>query len=79
MLRAVRLATRRSLSTLAACCLGVVAPSFLAASRAGAQDVAAAEALFKKGLEDMQAGRYDPGCNELAESQPVGALIHSTC
>jgi hypothetical protein len=36
---------------------------------AHAEDVAAAEALFNKGVADMDAGRYDAACPELAESQ----------
>ncbi|WP_437827415.1 hypothetical protein [Sorangium sp. So ce1153] len=36
---------------------------------AAAQDIAAAEALFERGLADMQAGRYETGCKALAESQ----------
>ena len=39
-----------------------------AASNAPAQDVAAAEALFNKGLADMEAGKLDTGCPALAES-----------
>lgn len=41
----------------------------LAAAPAGAQDIAAAEALFNRGLADMEAGRYETGCPALAESQ----------
>lgn len=36
---------------------------------AGAQDIATAEALFNKGVDDMKAGRYETGCPALAESQ----------
>ncbi|WP_437730839.1 hypothetical protein [Sorangium sp. So ce1335] len=36
---------------------------------AAAQDIAAAEALFERGLADMQAGRYETGCKALAESE----------
>lgn len=36
---------------------------------AAAQDIAAAEALFDRGLADMQAGRYETGCKALAESE----------
>jgi hypothetical protein len=35
---------------------------------AAAQDVAQSEALFKRGLADMEAGRYETGCKALAES-----------
>jgi len=38
------------------------------AAPAGAQDVVTAEALFNRGLTDMQAGRYETGCPALAES-----------
>lgn len=36
---------------------------------ASAQDIATAEALFKSGLADMEAGRYEKGCKALVESQ----------
>src|SRR5688572_10356592 len=39
------------------------------ASPALAEDVAAAEALFNRGMTDMEAGRYDAGCKAIAESQ----------
>jgi len=35
---------------------------------AAAQDVANAQKMFQKGVADMEAGRYDTGCPELAES-----------
>ncbi|WP_437830720.1 hypothetical protein [Sorangium sp. So ce1153] len=38
---------------------------------AAAQDIATAEALFQRGLVDMQAGRYDTGCKAIAESQRI--------
>lgn len=41
----------------------------LSAAPAGAQDIAAAEALFNRGLADMEAARYETGCPALAESQ----------
>jgi hypothetical protein len=47
--------------------LFVLCPVLVSAA-ASAQDIAAAEALFKSGLADMQAGRYETGCKELAES-----------
>ncbi|WP_437577378.1 hypothetical protein [Sorangium sp. So ce887] len=34
-----------------------------------AQDIASAEVLFDRGLADMEAGRYETGCKDLAESQ----------
>jgi hypothetical protein len=56
---------RRSAPLLAA--LGVLSLS----APAAAQDVAAAEALFERGLADMQAGRYETGCKALAESERI--------
>lgn len=41
----------------------------LVAAPAGAQDVAAAEALFNKGVSEMEAGHFDVACPSLAESQ----------
>ena len=35
---------------------------------ASAEDLAAADALFKKGLVDMEAGRYDAACPAIGES-----------
>ena len=52
-------------------CIGILSllgPLALA-SPALAQDVAAAEALFNRGLADMEAGRYATGCPAIAESQ----------
>ena len=49
----------------------MVAVLSLVASPAFAQDIAAAEALFDKGLADMQAGRFDSGCPALAESHRI--------
>lgn len=40
-------------------------------SAALAQDVAAAEALFDKGLADMNAGRFEAGCPKLEESYRI--------
>jgi hypothetical protein len=52
-----------SLLALPALCL-------LAAPRAAlGQDLAAAEALFKKGVADLDAGKYETACPALAESQ----------
>ena len=39
-----------------------------APATAAAQDLAAAEALFSKGLADMEAGRYDAACPAIGES-----------
>jgi hypothetical protein len=53
------------------CCIGILSllgPLALA-SPALAQDVAAAEALFNRGLKDMEAGSYATGCPAIAESQ----------
>ena len=49
-------------AVLACCVLGV-------SGAAGAQDIAAAEALFNSGLADMKVGHYDTGCKAIAESQ----------
>jgi hypothetical protein len=38
---------------------------------AHAQDLAAAEALFNKGVADLEAGRYEKACRALAESQRI--------
>lgn len=40
-------------------------------SGASAQNVAMADALFKKGLADMQAGQYTTGCPALGESYRI--------
>jgi hypothetical protein len=48
--------------------LSLLGPLALA-SPATAQDVAAAEELFNRGLADMQAHRYATGCPAIAESQ----------
>ncbi|WP_437840006.1 tetratricopeptide repeat protein [Sorangium sp. So ce1153] len=50
-----------------ACGLGAMTLAARAAP-ARAQDVAAAEALFNRGLAEMQAGRYESGCPALSES-----------
>ncbi|WP_438020285.1 hypothetical protein WMF18_14975 [Sorangium sp. So ce315] len=50
-----------------ACALGAVTLAARAAP-VHAQDVAAAEALFHRGLAAMQAGRYETGCPALNES-----------
>lgn len=52
----------RALGLLCALCL------LAAAAPAKAQDIAAAEALFNKGVADMKAGRYETGCKAIAES-----------
>jgi hypothetical protein len=36
---------------------------------AAAQDIAAAEALFNRGMADLSAGRYETACKAIAESQ----------
>lgn len=41
------------------------------AAPAAAQDAAAAEELFNRGLADMGAGRYEAGCTALAESEQL--------
>jgi hypothetical protein len=52
-------------------CLGacLAASVTLLAASASAQEDAAAEALFNKGLSEMEAGRYDTACPTLKESQ----------
>src|SRR4051812_21352406 len=55
---------------LSRCCLpGVVMFTCSLAAPAGAQDVATAEALFNRGVADMDARRYTTACPALAESQ----------
>lgn len=49
--------------------LAVLSALSLLATRAPAQDVAAADTLFNKGVADMDAGRFDAACPALAESQ----------
>ncbi len=49
-----------------------------------ADDAAAAKVLFDKGLADMQAGNYEAGCKELAESvrldrKPGALFTLATC
>lgn len=48
-------------------CALLLCPLSLSAP-AGAQDIASAEVLFKSGVEDMDAGRYEKGCRAIAES-----------
>lgn len=56
-------------------------PLFIASisAQASAQNVAAAEALFNKGVDEMEAGDYKAGCAHLAESYKIdpapGALF----
>jgi hypothetical protein len=57
---------RREKLTLSAC---VAASAMLFATRATAQEDAAAEALFNKGLSEMEAGHYDTACPTIKESQ----------
>jgi len=52
--------------TLEAC---IAAAAMLVAGSASAQEDAAAEALFNKGLSEMEAGRYESACPTLKESQ----------
>jgi hypothetical protein len=53
---------------LVSCAALLLGVSF-SARPASAQDIAAAEALFNRGLADMEAGHYDTGCAAIAESQ----------
>ncbi|XXX80966.1 hypothetical protein WMF30_19610 [Sorangium sp. So ce134] len=64
--------------------LALVLCPLAAAAPAAAQDSAAAEALFNRGLADMEAGRYEAGCKAIAESHRIepklGALFTlATC
>src|ERR1043165_6485015 len=52
--------------TLGAC---VATVAMLVAGPAFAQEDAAAEALFNKGLSEMEAGHFDTACPTLKESQ----------
>ncbi|WP_437626738.1 hypothetical protein [Sorangium sp. So ce1151] len=49
----------------------VVLGSLSLAAPAAAQDAAAAEELFNRGLADMEAGRFESGCKALAESEQL--------
>lgn len=49
--------------------LALLALALLGATPALAQDTAAAEALFKKGVDQMTAGHFDVACPAIAESQ----------
>ncbi|WP_437602640.1 hypothetical protein WMF28_13620 [Sorangium sp. So ce590] len=59
--------------------LALVLCPLAAAAPAAAQDSAAAEALFNRGLADMEEGRYETGCEAIAESHRIepklGALF----
>ncbi|WP_437818641.1 hypothetical protein [Sorangium sp. So ce1078] len=59
--------------------LALVLCPLAAAAPAAAQDSAAAESLFNRGLADMEAGRYEAGCAAIAESHRIepklGALF----
>ena len=57
---------RKDGMTLAAC---LAASAMLLATPAEAQEDAAAEALFNKGLSEMEAGHYDTACPTIKESQ----------
>lgn len=52
--------------TLGAC---IATTAILVAGAASAQEDAAAEALFNKGLAEMEAGRFETACPTLKESQ----------
>lgn len=59
--------------------LALVLWPLAASTPAAAQDSATAEALFNRGLAEMEAGRYEAGCNAIAESHRIepkpGALF----
>src|SRR4051812_40759119 len=48
--------------------LSIVCPLLLSSPVAFAADIAAAEALFNRGLADMEAGRYEAACKAIEES-----------
>ena len=65
------------------CVLSLLAPLTLS-SPAGAQDVAAADALFNRGVTEMKAGQYQRACALIAESmrldpQPGTLFTLSQC
>lgn len=64
-------ASRKSTRALLPGALLVGAFVLLPAAPAAAQEIAAAEALFDRGLADMQAHRYEAGCKAIAESQRI--------
>lgn len=72
--RRTRLDPRRS-RPLSAALLAILVT--LSAPPARAQNVAVADALFKKGLAEMQAGRFDTGCPALAESYRIDPQLGS--
>lgn len=56
-----------------ACWVGIVLLAFSMASSALAQPSATAEALFRNGLQEMEAGRYEAACPSIAESYRLDA------
>ncbi|MFT3765678.1 MAG: hypothetical protein QM820_09200 [Minicystis sp.] len=60
---------RTKWSSAGARILLVTALAGTVAAPAAAQDVAAAEALFRRGVEDLKAGRFEQACVAIAESQ----------
>src|SRR5260221_14760041 len=49
--------------------IGLIALALsLPAANALAQDVSTAKAMFDKGVQDMEAGKFDSGCPALQES-----------
>src|ERR1700733_1971568 len=48
--------------------LGFLSLAVFPSAASAQQDLAAAEALFNRGLADMTAGKYDTGCPAIGES-----------
>src|SRR6266567_1808983 len=48
--------------------IGLLVASLFVAEGAAAQDVATAEALFNRGIADMDAGKFDTACPAIGES-----------
>lgn len=70
--RALRRAARRPTARAVGLCLALA--GLVIARPSAAQDVAQAEALFDRGLNEMQAGDYAAGCPKLAESYRLDPL-----
>jgi hypothetical protein len=54
--------------------VGLLASSLLFSTLCFAQDSATSQALFEKGVSEMQAGRYDSACPALRESYRLEAI-----
>src|SRR4051812_13842420 len=60
--------------SIPACALVILLGPLGTASPALAQTPASVEALFKRGVEQMNAGNYEAGCKDIAESQRLEPL-----